>query len=145
MGPTGAAGLSGSFEYVVVRAVDGDTIDVRPAAGGAVIRVRLIGVDTPETVDPRRPVQCFGNEAARFTSRLEGKLVRLEFDVERTDDYGRTLAYVYLSDGTFFNLLLVQEGYARPYTVPPNVRYAELFVEAARVAREEKRGLWGKC
>ncbi|MER3395920.1 MAG: hypothetical protein C4318_00415 [Acidimicrobiia bacterium] len=142
---SGANTSPASDEYVVVRAIDGDTIDVRAAGGGAIIRVRLIGIDTPETKDPRRPVECFGEEAAKFTSRLVGKLVRLEFDVERVDRYGRTLAYVYLSDGTFFNLLLVEEGYALPYTVPPNVRHADQFVEAARRAREAGKGLWGKC
>lgn len=138
------AGASGD-EYAVIRAVDGDTIDVRPASGGERIRVRLIGVDTPESKDPRRPVECFAREAAEFTSRLEGKLVRLELDVERLDRYGRTLAYVYLLDGTFFNLLLVEEGYAQPYTVPPNIRYTDRFVEAGRRAREAGRGLWGRC
>lgn len=136
---------SAAGEYVVVGVADGDTIDVRPAGGGRRVRVRLIGVDAPESKDPRRPVECFAEEASRFTARLLGKLVRLEFDVEHLDRYGRTLAYVYLSDGTFFNLVLVEEGFAQPYTVPPNVRYADRFVEAGRRAREAGRGLWGRC
>ncbi len=137
--------LSRLDEFVVVRVVDGDTIDVRPGAGGETQRVRLIGVDTPESKDPRRPVECFAEEAAAFTARLRGKLVRLEYDVERHDRYGRTLAYVYLSDGTFFNLLLIEEGYGLPYTVPPNLKYADLFLDAARRARENGKGLWQRC
>jgi endonuclease YncB( thermonuclease family) len=144
-GETGPGANPELEEYVLIRAIDGDTIDVKPVGGGDKQRVRLIGVDTPESKDPRRPVECFAEEASKFTSRLEGKLVRLEFDVERYDRYGRTLAYVYLSDGTFFNLVLVEEGYAQPYTVPPNVRYQDQFVEAGRRAREAGRGLWGKC
>lgn len=125
--------------------MDGDTVDARLERTKGTVRVRLIGVDTPEKVDPRKPVQCFAEEASRFTEQLEGALVLLDYDVERYDRYGRTLAYVFLQDGRLFNLVLVREGYAQPYTVPPNVRYQELFVQAAARAREEGRGLWRAC
>ena len=105
---------------VVERVVDGDTIIVQ-----GVGRVRLIGVDTPETVHPRRPVECFGKEASAFTKRLlHGQRVRLEYDQERTDRYGRTLAYVYLSSGTFANAEIIRQGYGHAYTRFP-FRYLE--------------------
>ncbi|RIK10486.1 MAG: nuclease [Acidobacteria bacterium] len=130
---------------MVVKVIDGDTIDVARPGETAKERIRLIGVDTPETKDPRKPVQCFGKEASEFTSRLIGRTVWLEYDVERKDRYGRTLAHVFLDDGAFFNLILAEEGYAQPLTIPPNVRYADRFVEGARKAREEGRGLWSSC
>jgi micrococcal nuclease len=104
--------------------------------------VRLIGVDTPETKDPRKPVQPFGQEAAAFTQKLvEGKEVRLEYDVQRKDTYGRTLAYVYSGD-TMLNAELVRQGYAQVATFPPNVKYQDLFLKLQREAREAGRGLW---
>ena len=107
---------------LVERVVDGDTIIVQ-----GVGRVRLIGVDTPETVHPRRTVECFGMEASAFTKRmLEGQRARLEYDRERTDRYGRTLAYVYLPNGTFANAEIVRQGYGHAYTRFP-VRYLEEF------------------
>jgi micrococcal nuclease len=127
----------------VERVVDGDTIVVR---GGE--RVRLIGMDTPETVDPRKPVQCFGEAASRRTKQLlpVGTAVRLVYDVDRYDRYGRTLAYVYrAADGLFVNASLVQDGYAVAYTVPPNVAHADQFVALQRDARRAGRGLWTKC
>lgn len=121
----------------VVRVVDGDTLLLDGNE-----RVRLIGVDTPETVDPRRPVQRFGKEASAFTrSRVEGRRVRLAFDRERTDRYGRTLAYVYLEDGTFLNAELVRLGYAHAYTRFP-FQYMDEFRAYEREARENRRGLW---
>jgi micrococcal nuclease len=107
--------------------------------------VRLIGIDTPETVDPSQPVQCFGEQASRFTQRwLTGQAVRLEFDVERHDRYGRTLAYVWLG-GHLFNRRLVAGGYAVVDTYPPNVRYVEGFTAAQAVAQRRDRGLWQAC
>lgn len=124
----------------VARAVDGDTLQL---AGGE--RVRLIGVNSPESVDPRRPVQVFGKEAAEFVRRLvEGREVYLQYDVERQDRYGRSLAYVFLTDGTFVNAELVRLGFAQAYRYPPNVKYAELFNRLQREAREQRRGLWAK-
>ena len=123
---------------VVERVIDGDTIVVR-----GIGRVRLIGVDTPETVDPRRPVQFFGREASAFTKRLlEGQPVRLEYDRERTDRYGRTLAYVFLPDGTFANAEIVRLGYGHAYTRFP-FRYLDRFRRLEREARQAGRGLWG--
>ena len=122
---------------VVERVVDGDTIVVR-----GVGRVRLIGVDTPETVAPGRPVEFFGREASAFTKRLlEGRPVRLEYDRERTDRYGRTLAYVHLADGTFANAEIIRRGYGHAYTRFP-FRYLDRFRQLEREARSAGRGLW---
>jgi micrococcal nuclease len=148
VGPGYPTPSSGAENALVMRAVDGDTLDVVLRKGTTEeqrVRVRLIGVDAPESVDPRRPVQCFGREASRFAQRLEGQTVRLDYDVERYDKYGRVLAYVFLDDGVLFNLLLVEEGYALPYTVPPNVRYQQYFLEASKRAREAGKGLWSAC
>ena len=126
---------------LVERVVDGDTIIVQ-----GVGRVRLIGVDTPETVHPRRPVECFGKEASAFAKRLlHEQRVRLEYDQERTDRYGRTLAYVHLPNGTFANAEIVRQGYGHAYTRFP-FRYLDEFRQYEREARERERGLWGaKC
>lgn len=125
----------------VLRVVDGDTIEVMYQ--GKKESVRLIGVDTPETVHPSKPVQPYGPEASAFTkARLGGQRVGLEFDVEQRDQYGRLLAYVWLGD-QMFNQVLVQEGYAQVATFPPNVKYVDLFTQLQREAREANRGLWG--
>jgi micrococcal nuclease len=127
----------------VVRVVDGDTIEAR--IGGVVEDVRLIGVDTPETVKPGTPVQCFGLTASHFTKRqLEGRRVRLVFGVERRDVYGRLLAYAYLGD-RFFNPILVRHGLARSLTIPPNDRFAGRFRRLELGAARAGRGLWGAC
>lgn len=126
---------------LVIEVVDGDTIVLE---GGET--VRYIGIDTPETVDPRRSVQCFGKEASKANrAMVEGKRVRLVADVEDRDKYGRMLRYVYLPDGTFVNLELAVQGFAPAYTYPPNAAHTEEFRLAAREARREKRGLWAKC
>lgn len=128
---------------LVTRVVDGDTIEVRYR--GRELTVRLIGIDTPETVAPGQPVECYGPAASAFTEReLEGRRVRLEFDVERLDRYGRTLAYVWRGD-ELFNETLVRRGYAFVTTYPPNVRYVDRFVAAQRAARAHERGVWGAC
>jgi micrococcal nuclease len=128
---------------MVTRVVDGDTLIAR--VGAEDVRVRLIGIDTPETVAPNQPVECYGPPASAFTRRrLEGRDVELEFDVERLDRYGRTLAYVWLG-GELFNETLVREGYAVITTFPPDVRYVDRFVAAQRAAREQHLGLWGAC
>lgn len=129
-----------SATAVVRRVVDGDTAVL---ADGE--RVRYIGLDTPELHHPRKPVQYYAREAAEFNRKLvEGKSVRLEFDVQRRDRYGRLLAYLFLEDGTFVNGELLRQGYAQLLTIPPNVKYADRFVELQREARQAKRGLWGR-
>jgi len=141
---TGSASSPG--EAVVQRVVDGDTIVVHIA--GRDERVRLIGVDTPESVDPRSPVQCYGKEASAFTAQLlpAGSVVRLERDVEARDRFDRLLAYVYrVSDDLFVNLELARAGYAQVLTIPPNVAYAEQFRVAAAAARQAGTGLWSAC
>ena len=127
----------------VLRVVDGDTLIVEPKE-----RVRLIGVDAPESVAPARPVECMAREASRFLSELlpTGTAVRLEYDVERLDRYGRTLAYVLVnSTGLFVNAELVRRGFAQPLTIPPNVAHADQFTDLALEARRADRGLWGSC
>lgn len=140
--PPGPAREEGT-NALVARVVDGDTVEAR--FGGEVVDVRLIGVDTPESVAPGQPVECYGLAASRFTTReLEGRRVRLELDVERLDRFGRTLAYVWLGP-ELFNETLVRQGYAVVTTYPPNVRYVDRFLDAQREARSQGRGLWGRC
>jgi micrococcal nuclease len=129
----------------VVRVVDGDTI--RVALAGRVERVRYIGIDTPESVKPGTPVQCYAHRAAAENARLVGgRRVRLVLDVEARDRFGRLLAYVYRAgDGLFANAALVRGGYARTLTIPPNVRFAARFRALAARARREHRGLWSAC
>jgi micrococcal nuclease len=128
-----------------VRVVDGDTI--RVVEGGREEAVRYIGVDTPESVKPGSPVECFGRAASRANEQLvEGERVRLVGDVEARDRYGRRLAYVYRArDGLFVNAELVRRGYATAATFPPNVAHADEFAELARAARQDGRGLWSAC
>jgi micrococcal nuclease len=127
----------------VVRAIDGDTLEV--ALGGAREDVRLIGVDTPETVKPGTPVQCFGPRASHFAHRrLEGRRVRLVFGRERRDVYGRLLAYVYLR-GRLVNAELVRRGLARTLAIAPNTRFAGRFQRLQAAAARAGRGLWGGC
>ncbi len=129
--------LAYSETFVCTRVVDGDTIVVK-----GIGKVRLIGVDTPETVHPRKPVEYFGKEASNFTKKMvEGKKVRLEYDWQRKDRYGRVLAYVYLKDGTFLNAELIKQGYGHAYT-RYSFKYLEQFRKYEKEARENKRGLW---
>ena len=141
----GGSGASGPSSGPVVRVVDGDTIRVR--LGGTDEPIRYIGVDTPETVKPGTPVQCYGRAASAYNKRLlKGHSVRLVFDAERRDRYGRLLAYVYRQpDGLFVNAELVRRGYAQPLTIPPNVSHAPEFRALARGARRAGRGLWAAC
>ncbi len=130
----------------VLRVVDGDTIVVR--IGGLEESVRLLGIDTPESVDPRSPVECFGMEASQHTETLlpPGTEVRLVRDVEARDRYSRLLAYVYRADdGAFVNLQLVRDGFADVLTYPPNVAHADDFTTAAAQARDDGLGLWAAC
>jgi micrococcal nuclease len=129
----------------VVRVVDGDTI--RVVQDGREEPIRYIGVDTPETVKPGSPVECYGKAASRANRELvDGERVRLVEDVESHDRYGRRLAYVYRArDGLFVNAELVRRGFATPATFPPNVAHADEFADLARGARQDRRGLWSAC
>lgn len=131
-----------AYAYVV-RAVDGDTIEVR--LDGELEDIRYIGVDTPETVKPDTPVQCFGPRASSFDHRLvEHRRARLVFGVERRDVYGRLLAYVYLGD-RFVNAELLRRGLARTLTIAPNDRFAKYFKRLEIAAARAGRGLWSAC
>lgn len=124
----------------VTRVVDGDTIEIE---GGQ--RVRYIGIDTPETVDPRKAVQCFGKEASTKNKELvEGKQVRLEKDISETDKYGRLLRYVWVGD-IFVNDYLVRQGYAHSSSYPPDIKYQNQFTQAQNEAKSNYRGLWESC
>ena len=143
-----------SYDYsdiLVQRVVDGDTLKLENGE-----RVRLIGIDTPELHESdklrrdsqrsgqeEKMIKAMGKQAYEFTKNLvEGKRVRLEFDLERTDRYGRLLAYVYLKDGTFVNAEIIKQGYASLMTYAPNVKYVDLFRKLYTEARENQRGLW---
>lgn len=130
---------------VVTRVVDGDTAHVR--LGGVDETVRYIGIDTPESVKPDTPVQCFAHAASAANQRLvAGARVRLAYDAEPRDRYGRLLAYVFRArDGAFVNAELVRRGYARTLTIAPNVRWARRFARLANEARAARRGLWRAC
>ncbi|MBC8234127.1 thermonuclease family protein [bacterium] len=125
-------GCQEETEILVSRVIDGDTIDL---ADG--ITIRYIGINTPEVGQP-------GAEEATEANRalVEGKKVKLEYDVQKQDKYDRTLAYVYLEDGTFVNAELVKQGYAQVATYPPNVKYVDLFQKVQKEAQAEKLGLW---
>jgi micrococcal nuclease len=140
---TGSAGVQ---QAVVDRVVDGDTIVAR-LVSGRTERVRLIGMDTPESVKPGTPVQCYALKASAYTKHLlTGRRVRLVGDVDARDRYGRLLAYVYREpDGLFVNEQLVRAGLARPYPFPPNVRFEDQIATLATRAREAGRGLWSAC
>ncbi|MFQ5751275.1 MAG: thermonuclease family protein [bacterium] len=141
----------------ISRVIDGDTIEVEigdpstssgrdpSTSSGYRDRIRYIGIEAPELVHPERPVECFAREAAaRNRELVEGKAVRLERDISDRDKYGRLLRYVWVDDA-MVNLKLVEEGYASAVTFPPDVKYADLFLNAERRAREAKRGLWERC
>ena len=140
----------GDGRAIVTHVVDGDTIDVR--IGGRDERVRLIGIDTPETKKPDTPIECFGPEASAFTASILpiGTDVRIERDVVGRDDYGRLLGYVHVLDQTgspdiFLNRELVAGGYAVPLAIQPNTTYAGDFAAAANQAEAHDLGLWGAC
>jgi micrococcal nuclease len=132
---------------IVTRVVDGDTVELESGE-----RVRYIGVDTPETKHPSKPVQCFGREASKRNKELvEGKEVLLEKDVSNTDRYNRLLRYVYLpnpdasEEAIFVNEYLVEQGYGQVISYPPDVKYHKQLLDAQKTARDENRGLWGSC
>jgi micrococcal nuclease len=139
----------GLTQALVTNVVDGDTIDVE--IEGVEYRLRYIGIDTPETVDPRRPVGCLGPEASAYNRQLvEGRTVGLEKDVSETDQFGRLLRYVWLpaeatpsGQAEMVNAVLVREGYAQASTYPPDVKHQDLFLQLQSEARLARRGLWG--
>ncbi|MFM8561514.1 MAG: thermonuclease family protein [Solirubrobacterales bacterium] len=136
---------SGEFTGRVERVVDGDTIIV--SAPGGSERVRYIGIDTPESVAPGRPVECFGPQASAANRRLvAGREVKVVPGTEERDRYGRLLAYVYTDDGrSFVNARLVRSGAADTLAIEPNTRYAAELAALRRRARAEGAGLWGAC
>jgi endonuclease YncB( thermonuclease family) len=146
--PTAGSLIPGEERFLVTKVIDGDTIQIK--INGKAVSVRLIGIDTPETVDPRRPVGCFGKKASNETKRLlEGNEVILTKDVTNADKYNRLLRYVYLpisgGDNLFVNDYLVRQGFAKNYTYPPDVKYNERFLAAEKEARENLRGFWAEC
>lgn len=130
--------------YTVEEIVDGDTFRIRK--NGKKVRVRLIGIDAPETRDSQhKKIGFYGQEAkAYLAQRIAGQTVLLVKDVDSLDRYGRTLSYVYLENGSFINLEMVENGYAKINTVPPNVTHAETLKKAQRKARGQNKGLWQK-
>lgn len=141
---SGTLGVEGE-KVLVTRVVDGDTIVIQGN-----LTVRLVGIDTPETVDPKRPVGCYGKEASNeVKGLLAGKMVVLQKDVSDTDKYHRLLRYIYLpldnGQTLFVNDYLVREGFARVLTYPPDVKYNEEFRNAENEAKMGKKGLWGSC
>ncbi|MBW2937539.1 thermonuclease family protein [Aureisphaera sp. CAU 1614] len=127
----------------VTKVVDGDTFWVDDGSDKG-IKIRLIGVDAPESRNAFKKKKGYlGKEAKSYLSNLiEGRSVKLEYDVDSLDQYGRTLAYVYLPDGTFVNANLVKNGYAMVMTIPPNVKYSDLFLKLQIIARQNNLGLW---
>ena len=133
----------GQEAYKVIKVVDGDTIDVD--INGEISRLRLIGIDTPETVDPRKPVQCFGREASNKAKELlQGQFIFLESDETQgeRDKYKRLLRYVFLPDGTNYGLFMISEGYAHEYTYSEPYKYQAEFKQAEIDARSGNKGLW---
>ncbi|MRJ11472.1 nuclease [Ornithobacterium rhinotracheale] len=127
----------GEGYYKVKTVIDGDTFYLENKK--SIIKVRLIGINTPEL----HPVEFFGDQARIFTYNLvNNRYVRLEYDVEHHDKYKRTLAYAYLSDGTFINNEIIKNGYARQLTIPPNVKFEKLFYESLQYAKKHKLGMW---
>lgn len=129
--------------YSVTDVVDGDTLKVN--INGTVETLRLIGLDTPETVDPRKEVQCFGKEASNKAKELlTGKKIRLEKDATQgdKDKYGRTLAYIYTEGGIFYNKYMIEQGYAHEYTYNTPYKYQAEFKQAQKIAEANKVGLW---
>ncbi len=125
---------------MVARVIDGDTIELENGE-----KLRYIGINTPESVDPRRKVECFGKEASAFNKNLvEGKRIRLERDVSDRDKYGRLLRFAYLENGRLVNEVLVREGYAYASPYMPDLSKSDFFREAESDAKSNHRGLWNK-
>lgn len=147
LGGGGALSAGGTAGARLERVIDGDTIVAR--VDGRDERIRYIGIDTPETVKPNTPVQCFGPQAHALNARLlgsPGTALTLRFDHELRDRYDRLLAYVYrAADGLFVNARLVDAGAARTLAIAPNTSYATRLSDLQHDARAAGRGLWGAC
>ena len=139
------SGSTDSATATVLKVIDGDTIVLK--LQNQTETVRLLGVDTPETVHPTKDVECFGPEASTFTRTMlkEGAVVKLARDVEPRDRFQRLLAYLYLADGTFFNQLLIDQGFARNLSIEPNTTFASQFASHESTARDRRVGLWQAC
>jgi micrococcal nuclease len=143
--PVNVDGVPADTFFEVAKVVDGDTLHIR--MGGEDVKVRLIGINTPETVDPRRKVECFGKEASSFMKSLaEGESVRIETDPTQGtyDSYRRMLAYVYLKDGQMLNRKMIAEGYAYEYTYMTPYKYQTEFRRVQNLAKQSERGLWAQ-
>jgi micrococcal nuclease len=142
---TVAGALDKQESYKVTKVIDGDTVEIE--YNGTIEKVRLLGIDTPEIKDPRKPVQCFGKEASGKTKELlEGEKVFIEFDESQgeRDKYGRLLLYLRReSDGLFINDYLIKEGYAYEYTYNLPYKYQRQFQQSESSASQDKKGLWG--
>ncbi|HVU74156.1 MAG TPA: thermonuclease family protein [Mycobacteriales bacterium] len=136
-----------AFAATVVRVVDGDTILARVGGRGANLRVRLLGIDSPESVKPDTPVACYGHEASSLTASLlpKGAQIRAAYEKEHQDRYGRELWDVWLPDGRYLETVLAASGTVRPDPFKPNIAYAAPIEAAAREAHDAGRGLWGRC
>ncbi len=136
-----------TFIATVVRDVDGDTIIARRHPGSPKLRVRIIGIDTPESVKPDTPVECFGHEASALTAALlpPGTSITAGYESDHQDQYGRELWDVWLPDGRSLESVLAASGVARPDPYPPNVDHADAIDAAAHLAISAHRGLWGAC
>lgn len=137
------AGKDSHIWYPVTRIVDGDTFWIDDGSPKG-LKIRLIGIDAPESCNSGQKMKgFFGEESTEYiTSLIGSRKVRLEYDVTRYDQYGRTLAYVFLDNGAFVNAEMVKNGFATVMTFPPNVRYTDTFVDLARKARKQNKGLW---
>jgi micrococcal nuclease len=153
LAPRLASGVPGpparAIRARVTRVVDGDTVVLAGIDAGYLDHkttgrhARLIGIDTPEVFGS---VGCFGRQASAFTrSALLGRDVLIDYDVDRTDRFGRALVYIWLTDGSFFNATLAEQGYASQETIAPDVRYADLFGRLVAQARDRNLGLWRSC
>ena len=129
-----------SEQYIVVKAIDGDTIELRNGE-----KVRYIGIDAPEFDHQQKQVEFFAEESYQANRKMvENRKVKLEYDVQQKDQYGRWLAYVYTEDGIMINEWLIANGYAKAIVYPPNVRYTDRFLRLEREAQEKKIGLWSE-
>ena len=136
-----------AFTATVVRIVDGDTIIARTSSGGPKLRVRVVGIDTPESVKPGEGVACYGHQASTFTRQLlpAGTTIRAAYELDQHDHYGRELWDIWLPDGRSLEAVLAASGVARIDPFPPNTEHADVLARASTDAQAARRGLWGAC